>query len=130
MKNEAFVSKVTQCSLDDSLRVHTNGGHQDYRMTGTLQILPLEVYVNPASMANIVSLKDVYEKYRVMMDTEADPSMLVHHEDGKAYRFKSCGKGLFHMSLTTPDIVEVTDNHNVTPYCFLSTVAANKEYFT
>lgn len=115
MKNEFFVSKVTQRSLDDSLRVHTNGGHQDYRMTGTLKILPLEVYVNPTSMANIVSLKDVYEKYRVTMDTEADPSMLVHHEDGKAYRFKSCGKGLFHMSLTTPDIVNVTDKHNVKP---------------
>ena len=130
MKNEAFVTDVTHRSLDESLRVYTNGGHQDYRMTGTLQVLPLEVYVNPGSMANIISLRDVFEKYRVTMDTKSDPSMLVHHEDGKAYRFKSCGKGLFHMSLNNPDIVEVTNNQKVTPYSFLSTVASNKEYFT
>ena len=51
------------------------------------------------------------------------------------------------MSLKAPDIVEVTDKapkftdkipntleitnkNKVTPYCFLSTVTANKEYFT
>ena len=73
MKNEAFVTSVTQRSRDDSLRVYTNGGHQDYCMTGILQILPLEVYVNPSSMANIVSLKDVYKRYRVTMDTKTNP---------------------------------------------------------
>ena len=60
MKNKAFISNATQRSLDNSLCVYTNEGHKDYRMTGTLQVLLLEVYANLESMANIVSLKDVY----------------------------------------------------------------------
>ena len=98
-------------------------------------------------MANIVSLKDVYKHYCVTMDTQNDPSMLVHITKDKVYHFKSCGKGLFHMSLKAPDVVKVTDKvpkfgdkilntleitnkNEVTPYCFLSTVTVNKEYFT
>ena len=81
------------------------------------------------------------------MNTQNDSSMLVHIAKDKAYRFKSCGKGLFYMSLKALDIVEVTDKapkfadkipntleirnkNEVTPYCFLAIVTENKEYFT
>ena len=129
MQNEKHVKDVTQRSTEESLRVFENGGHQDYHMTGHLKLLPWEVFINPVSMANIVLLKDVAAKFRVTMDTKDDASMLVHYADGKAYKFASCRKGLFHMNLSTPDIVEVTTKHAVTPYCLLSTVQANKEYF-
>ena len=130
VNNDTLVSAVMMCNHQDSICVYTYGGHKDYHMVGNLNIFPIPVFVNPDSMANILSLQDVSKKFRVTMDTSEEMSMLVHHDPGKAYKFNSCGNGLFHMNMKDPQVVPVKVNNIVNPYSFLSTVASNKEYFT
>ena len=56
-KNDSFVSKVTVISSEEHLCVYSNGGHIEYTMMGILDILPMDIYVNDSSMANILYLK-------------------------------------------------------------------------
>ena len=51
------------------MRVYTNGGSQDYTEFGTLKFFPFDVFYNPTSMANILALKDVANKFKITMDT-------------------------------------------------------------
>ena len=50
----------------------------DYTMKEILNVLPMNIYVNYNSMANILSIKEVADSFRVTMDTKEDHAMLVH----------------------------------------------------
>ena len=60
----------------------------DYTMRGTLDILPMDIYANGNSMANIISLKEVEDSLLVAMDTNEEHAILVHYRKYKAYSFK------------------------------------------
>ena len=60
----------------------------NYTMRGTLEILPMGIYVNDNSMANILSLKKVVDSLRVTLNTKEVHSMLFHQSKDKACRFK------------------------------------------
>ena len=87
-KNDSMVSKVTVIPSEEHLRIYSNGGHMDYTMRGTLDILPMDIYANDNSMANIISLKEVEDYFLMAMDTKEDHTMLVHYIKYKAYSFK------------------------------------------
>jgi hypothetical protein len=55
---------------EEVMCVFTNGGSQDYSDIGTLTLFPFNVYYNPRSLANILSLAEVSEMFRVTMDTD------------------------------------------------------------
>ena len=74
----------------------------EYTMRGTLDILPMGIYVNDNSMANTLSLKKVVDYFHVTMDTKEYHTMLVHYIKDKAYRFKDCGKGLYYLDISNP----------------------------
>ena len=63
-------SKVTVIPSEKHLHVYSNWGHMDYTMRGILDILPMYIYVNSNSMANIISLKEMADSFRVTMDTK------------------------------------------------------------
>ena len=42
---------------EEHLYAYSNGGHLYYTMSGTLEILPMSIYVNDNSMANTLSLQ-------------------------------------------------------------------------
>ena len=71
-------------------------------MRGTLDILPMGIYVNENSMANILSLKEVENYFRVTMDTKEYHAMSVHYSKDKAYWFRECGKGLYYLDISNP----------------------------
>ena len=58
-KNDAIVSNVHLSSPVEHIRVYSNGGHMDYTIKVTLNILPMSSYVNNNSMENILSPKEV-----------------------------------------------------------------------
>ena len=87
-KNDSIISKVTVIPSEEHLRIYSNGGHMDYTMRGTLDILPMDIYANDNSMANIISLKEVEDYFLMAMDTKEDHTMLVHYIKYKAYSFK------------------------------------------
>ena len=55
--------------------------------------------------------------------------MLVHYSEDKAYHFKECGKGLYYLNVSNPEIITLMTERGDKNYSFLSTVNANMEYF-
>ena len=102
----------------------------NYTMRGTLDILPMGIYANDNSMANILSLKKVSYYFRVTMDTKEDQTMLVHYSKDKDYHFKECGKGLYYLEVSNPEIITLMTEREDTDYSFLYNVNVNMKYFT
>ena len=64
---------------------------------GTFRYLPLEVYYNPDSIANVLSLKAVAKMngFHIEMNTKIEPTIVVV-KDGKWLCFKHNNAGLYH----------------------------------
>ncbi len=107
-------------SMTDAI---SNGGHQDYSKKGNLTVFPFEVYYNPSSLANIISLSEVSERYRETIDTDKKPAMVAHLNANVSHKFMKYGSGLYY--LDTSQLVQSIDT-----YSFLSTVKSNKSYFS
>ena len=69
-KKNSIVSNVTVSPLEEQLRIYSNGGHMEYTMSGTLDILSMGIYVIDNFIANIHSLKEVEDSFNVTMDTK------------------------------------------------------------
>ena len=126
LKNRNLLRDIR--TIPDPLRVYTNGGHKDYSQVGMMKIMPFEVYLSETSLANILSLADVSDHFRVTMDSDRDHSLHVHISEQSILRFRRCGSGLYYLDTKS------YDNNNDTvinyPISFVQTVAANKEYFS
>ena len=129
-KKNSIVSNVTVRPSEEHPHIYSNGVHMDYNMRGTLDILPMGIYVNDNSMENILSLKEVEYYFRVTMDTKENHTILFHCSEDKAYRFKECGKGLYYLDISNPEIITLTNDRGDTNYSFLYTMNAIMEYFT
>ena len=81
-------------------------------------------------MANILSLKEVAEYFRMTMYTKEYHAMLVHYIEDKAHRVKEFGKGLYYIDVSNPEIITLMTERGNTDYSFLSTVNKNIDYFT
>jgi hypothetical protein len=107
------------------IRAITNGGFQDSNMIGDYTQLggACEVWYNPASIANILSLADVRKHCTVTMDSSRSPSINVHRKDGTIMNFAEHPSGLYihHSNETSAPVAN---------YSFLSTVAEHKRSFS
>ena len=99
----------------------------DYTLMGTLEILPMGIYVSYNYMANILSLKEAADYLRMNTDTKEYHTMLFHYIKDKYYRFNGCGKSLYYLNVSNPEITPPTPESGNTNYCFLSTVNAKME---
>jgi len=109
---------------DVSLRVHTNGGIQVSNMIGTLKNFG-EVWYNPNSLANIISMASVCRLCRVTMDSSKENCINVYRQDGSIMKFQQYENGLyFYDTRIQPYSPEVSD------YVFLNTVRENKANYT
>ena len=95
-----MVTNLQKCSEEDYLKIYTNGGVLEYNQMGDFVHLPLKIYYNPLSIANILSLKAVSEikGYRVSMDTSEDPSIRLHHGN-ETLRFPHSRNGLYYCTV-------------------------------
>ena len=112
------------------VQVYSNVVHMDYTMRGTLDILPMGIYINDNSMADILYLKEVEDSFRVTMETKEDHKMVVHYSKDTDYCFKECGKGLYYLNISNPEIITLTTERGNIDYSFLSTMNKNMEHFT
>jgi Reverse transcriptase (RNA-dependent DNA polymerase) len=131
LDSQSTISVFKNCDMltnirpsDHVLRAVTNGGFQDSRLVGDFPNLG-EVWFNPASIANILSLSHVRRVCRVTMDTSLDSSLIVHRVDGSQMVFREHPCGLF---VFDPSIND--SNAAVSNYTMLSTVRDNKKMFT
>jgi hypothetical protein len=118
--NPAMVQNIRDSGC--TLRAITNGGYQDSSQIGDFPNLG-EVWFNPFSIANILSLADVCKVCRVTMDSYKTPSINVHRKDGSIMLFVEHPSGLYEYDSNV-------SNNSVTAYTLVSTVAHQKKIFT
>ena len=104
---------------------------------GQLNFLPLNIYFNDQSIANILSLKRVMDLpgVSIAMENGHDPAIVLQYR-GQKVRFTGTGGGLFHCSSNdlqpllnsqhTPSTIEATTVLPRTISSYLATVRENK----
>ena len=115
--------------VDKPLYLKTNGGgYQVSNKMGTVKNVG-EVWYNPESIANVLSLAQVRRARRVTMDTADQPAFHVHKPDGTGTTvFAEHESGLYlHDTSVPPDNAT---SPVIVAYSHLQTVAANKKAFT
>jgi hypothetical protein len=124
-KNRRLLSDIR--GAKHKLRVYTNGGIQINSEIGTVRNFG-DVWFNPASLANILSMSAVSKVCRITMDTSVENALHVHRANGTIMTFKEFKSGLYYY-----DAAAVQDNHSsqqVDAYLFLNTVASKKAQYT
>ena len=106
------------------LKVYTNGGTQMSTMIGDLQNFG-EVWYNPKSLANILSLAHVRKTCRVTMDTAIENCLIIHRQDGTEMKFREYKTGLYYF-----DASANKSKAPITDYCFVQTVSDLKKLFS
>jgi len=87
-----------------------------------MKLFPFDVFFNPKSMANILSLAEVSSVFRVNMDTAEELAMTVHIGDGVSLKFSKCESGLYYFDTSK------SSNSTIMAYSFLSTVKKRKKF--
>ena len=123
-RNASLLSNIRPST--HPLTVYTNGGHQVSRLLGDIPNFG-EVWYNPQSLANILSLAAVRQRCRITMDTAGDPSISVHRRDGSVMIFRESAMGLYYFDVADPSNFI---NSTSTPYLFLNSVPRNATGFS
>ena len=109
---------------NNTLRAYTNGGYQDWSLQGHLPGF-FRVWYNPSSMVNILAWCDVRKKYRITADTEVEPDIKVHMNNGKIMSFKELSSGLY-----LADIKDYQEAIEPKQHVFTNLTSDNKANFT
>ena len=84
-----------------------------------VMFLEIFSYFNESLIANIVSLRETIQAYRVTMNSTSNNAIMVHTPEA-VYTFKCCtSNGLYYINMSNID-EHKTNNHNVTPYLYYS----------
>ena len=82
----------------------------------------MKVFYNPNANANILSLTDVEENYRVTMETGNEKAINVHLGEDKFLKLMEYKKEIYYL-----DTSATNTNNNVTPHTyFIIIVSSNK----
>ena len=99
------------------LKVYTNGGTQMSTMIGDLHNFG-EIWYNPKSLANILSLAHMGKTCQATMDTVIENCLIIHRQDGTEMKFQQYKTGLYYF--------DASANKSKAPipdYCFVQTVS-------
>ena len=136
--NPALLTNIHKCKRNDILKIVSNGGGSvTYDTIGDFGLIPMPVYYNKNSLANVLSFKQVaaLDGVHITVNTLVEKAILVSFGD-TVLKFKECNDGLYYLNVS--DIKNETKS-SVTPYsasspssnfCFLNTVKSNKSLYT
>ena len=91
--NDKLVSDVKETTDGEVLRMHSNGGYLDTRLKANFG--SIEVWFCKDSLANILSLALITNKFRVTMDSWVDNALVVHISEGHVLKFKRVSEKLY-----------------------------------
>jgi hypothetical protein len=127
-KNKNLVSNIRDSQKQ--LRIHTNGGTQVSSKVATLKNFG-QVWFNPSSLANILSLAAVRKVWRITMDTDIEAAFNVHKKDGTVIKFLEYKNGLYYHDTMKQN--KGKQNPKISTdesYLFVNTVEGNKATYT
>ena len=82
-------------TLDISISIHCNAGTIATNQKGYLGNYPTPAWYNPKGIANILSMQDVGQQYRLTMDTSEHEGIRLHCQGKSPILFMPSGKGLY-----------------------------------
>jgi hypothetical protein len=107
------------------LIVHTNDGTQLSNLMGHMKNFG-NVWFNPHSLANILSMAEVRRGCRITMDSAFEPAMTVHRADGSLMKFQEYKTGLYYYDTLAAPQHPNSNSFDVNDYLFLHTLAGNQ----
>ena len=98
---KALLFDIRDCTEDETLLVHTNGGDNIFHQQGELNIVTINAHYDPTPLANILLMKDVRRimGIRITMDTFEEIAMLIHLSDGNVIKCQECNDRLYYYSM-------------------------------
>jgi len=84
------------------MRLHCNAGSVTLTEQGYFGDYPVPVWYHPTGVANILSLRNVTQHFRVTMDSHRSNCITLHKHDGTVYKFYPSDTGLYRMAFRTP----------------------------
>ena len=100
LNNRNLVTNIRKCKPSEKVQCFCNGGYQDTDQIATVEGLGT-VYFNLKSLANILSLADVYEKCRVTLDTDIEEEFIVHNTKYSKMKFVRNHSGLHYYNVVS-----------------------------
>jgi hypothetical protein len=88
------------------------------------------VWFDPKSIANILSLKRVIEKYHVTFDSEHGGSFILTKPDGTVREFQQSDRGLYFLDTATTIRNDVKPSRDGSATVMVNTLADNKGNYT
>ena len=123
--NLTFVLNIRP-SVSHFIELYTNGGTQTSSLVGDTRYFG-EVWYNPDSIANILSLGKLSSMYRVTMDSSISHTMHVHLHGSVITTFNEMPNGLYcHNTRSYSD--QLRDQ--VIIFSFVNTVETNQSLYT
>jgi hypothetical protein len=120
--NGGLVTDVHVVTDGEELRLYSTGGHLDSNQKGKFG--DFTVWFNPQSMANILSLSQVAERYRVTLDTLVENAFHVHISEGHTLKFHCGPTGLYYLDTSKLSLSKLKQ-----AFSFFNTVADNMKLF-
>jgi hypothetical protein len=120
--NDKLVTDVHVVTDGEGLRLYSSGGHLDSDQKGRFG--DFSVWFNPQSLANILSLSQVAEKFRVTLDTLVENAFHVHISEGHTLKFQCGPTGLYYMDTSKLNISKLKK-----AFSFFNTVAENMKLY-
>ena len=99
-RNKALLTNIGDSPFSQILKVYTNGDSQKSTKVGTLDGFG-EVWYNPESLANILSMAAVRKVFRITMDSSVDAAMYVRLPTGGKLRFAEGPSGLYYCDVSS-----------------------------
>ena len=120
--NSDLLTDVKSTTDGEYLKLHTSAGTIDTHKKGRFG--SFNVWYNPDCIANVLSLAQVTDQFRVTMDTAIKNTFNVHISDDHVIEFTRVIPGLYLFDTSDVDIYKLRQ-----AFSFLNTVSNNKSYF-
>ena len=114
---------VDVCEADEPLFSVSNGGWREVTKQGTFRGIE-DVWYDPGSLANILSLGLLDEQFRVQFDNALFDGFKVHREEGVIWQFKKFANGLYFYDTANGTKTELAN------YSLFNTVANLEKQYT
>jgi hypothetical protein len=123
--NKDLLTDIRLHPKGEVLRVHSNGGCMDSRMVGRFG--DIDVWYNPNSIANILSLALVIDSYRVVMDSKVEHAFKLWLDPTSFIKFRK--KNRLFVFDSKSDKVFVSENNNASHVSLFQTVQDNERMY-
>jgi len=116
------VTDIVPGTDGECLRLHSSGGHLDTYQKA--KFVGFQVWFNPASLANILSLALVTEEYLMTMNSELKNALVVHISAEHTISFVRHSPGLYYFDASSVNLYKLRH-----AFTFLTTVSDHKRLF-